>query len=235
MKRTAILQSSYIPWKGYFDIINMVDEFILYDDMQYTKNDWRNRNRIKSHTGTAWMTIPVSLKGRFGQRIRDVEVNDPRWSAKHWKSIQVHYARAPYFKALRPILQELYERAAKEVLLSKINEIFIRGICDLLGIRTQITRSMDYELKGDRVECLVSLCEQSGAGQYLSGPAAKGYLEEQVFTAKDIEVLWMDYTGYPEYRQLFAPPLIHEVTILDLLLNEGVEEAPRFLLSMRDV
>ncbi|HVG11275.1 MAG TPA: WbqC family protein [Thermoanaerobaculia bacterium] len=231
MKRVAILQSSYVPWKGYFDIIGSVDEFILYDDVQYSKNDWRNRNRIKTPAGTAWMTIPVRQTGRFGQPIREVEIGDPRWAAKHWKSIQTHYARAPWFPELAPVLAGLYESASAEPLLSRVNEKFLRAICEILGIGTHITRSADYQLRGDRVDRLIGLCQQAGAAEYLSGPAARSYLDEDRFADKGIAVRWMDYSGYPEHRQLFSPPFIHEVSILDLLLNEGPLEARNYLLS----
>ena len=98
-KRIAIVQSSYIPWKGYFDLIAAVDEFVLLDDVQYTKRDWRNRNRIKSSSGPVWLTIPVVVSGRFEQRVCDVLVSDGRWNEKHWRSIRASYARAPYFRA----------------------------------------------------------------------------------------------------------------------------------------
>lgn len=234
MKRAAILQSSYIPWKGYFDIIRRVDEFILYDDVSYSKNDWRNRNRIKTRTGPLWLTIPVLATGRFGQKIRDVEIGDRRWAAKHWKSIQTHYARARCFGEVAPVLRDLYERAEGEVSLSRVNEMFLEGLCGLLGIGTRITRSEDYELRGDRTERLVWLCEQAGASEYLSGPAAKSYLEEEKFAARGLAVSWMDYGGYPEYGQLFCPPFVHEVSVIDLLLNEGIEGARLHLRSRRE-
>src|SRR3954469_4495918 len=106
--RIAILQSSYIPWKGYFDLIRAVDEFVLYDDVQYTRRDWRNRNRIKSPNGPLWLTIPVEVKGRFLQAIKDTKISDRRWSERHWRSIQAGYARAPYYAAYRPFLEDLY-------------------------------------------------------------------------------------------------------------------------------
>ena len=233
MKSIAILQSSYIPWKGYFDILGSVDEFILYDDVSYSKNDWRNRNRIKTRNGLAWLTIPVLATGRFGQSIQEVEIGDPRWATKHWKSIQTHYARARCFQELAPVLRELYERAAGERLLSRVNEIFLQALCELLKIETRITRSSDYELHGGRTERLVHLCRQAGAQEYLSGPTAKTYLDPEEFAAQGIAVRWMDYSGYPEHGQLFCPPFIHEVSILDLLLNEGAAGAKRYLQSAR--
>ncbi|HEV7509610.1 MAG TPA: WbqC family protein [Thermoanaerobaculia bacterium] len=233
MKRIAILQSSYIPWKGYFDIIGKVDEFVLYDDVQYTKNDWRNRNRIKTQSGAAWLTIPVLLKGRFGQTIREAEIRDRSWAVRHWKSLQTSYSRAAFFPALGPAIRNLYESTAEERSLSAVNELFLHALCGLLGISTRITRSADYELSGDRTERLIRLCEQAGATTYLTGPSARAYLEVESFAARGIDVHWMSYAGYPEYRQVYGPPFIHEVSILDLLFNVGPTEAGRYLLSSR--
>jgi hypothetical protein len=233
MKRAAILQSSYIPWKGYFDLIRRVDEFILYDDVSYSKNDWRNRNRIKTQAGPAWLTIPVLATGRFGQRIRDVEIGDPRWAAKHWKSIQASYARARGWSEASPLLRELYEQAASETRLSRVNELFLRAFCSLLEIETRITFSSEYDLSGDRVGRLVSLCEQVGATEYLSGPAARDYLDEARFAERGIAVRFMDYSGYPEHEQLWGAPFIHEVSLVDLLLNEGVSGARDYLQGLR--
>jgi hypothetical protein len=230
-KRVAIVQSCYIPWKGYFDLINGVDEFILYDDLQYTKRDWRNRNRIKTPAGSAWLTIAVKAKGRYLQKIRDTMVHDRKWSERHWKSICLNYSRAPCFEATRFVFQELYEECGAETHLSRINFRFLQGISDMLGIRTRITWSMDYELVGTRSERLVHLCSQAGASEYLTGPTARTYLDESLFLERGISVRWMDYTGYPEYGQLFTPPFIHEVSIIDLILNQGPEGAREFMLS----
>lgn len=232
-KRVAILQSAYIPWKGYFDLIGSVDEFILYDDVQLSKRDWRNRNRLRTRAGTAWLTIPIHTRGRFGQRIRDVTVSRPGWASDHWKTIHHNYARARHFAEIEPTLHELYRQVADEPLLSRINELFLRAICDWLEIRTRISHSSDYELIDDRVGRLVHLCEQAGATEYLSGPAARGYLDEARFAERDIAVGWMEYSGYPEYRQLYSPPFVHEVTIVDLLVNEGRAGARGHMLSTR--
>lgn len=173
------------------------------------------------------------LRGRFGQTIREAEIGDPRWAARHWKSLQTFYARAGAFPDLAPIIQGLYERAAGERWLSSVNEIFLRGLCGLLGIPTRITRTSDYELLEGRTERLVHLCEQAGASEYLSGPAARAYLEEEQFADRGIAVRWMSYGGYAEYPQLHAPPFIHQVSVLDLLFNVGALEARRHLRSAR--
>ncbi len=233
-KRVAIVQSSYIPWKGYFDLINGVDEFILLDDVQYTRASWRNRNRIKTPDGTTWLTIPVKVKGRHHQRIREVVVSDGKWAKRHWKSICANYAKAPFFEETRSALQALYTESGEEPRLSKINFRFLRAIADLLDIGTPITWSMDYDSEVDgRTERLVSLCLQAGASEYLSGPTAKAYLDERLFQEQGIRVCWMDYSGYPEYDQQFSPPFIHEVSIIDLILNQGPEGAKACMLSFR--
>ena len=232
MKRVAIVQSNYIPWKGYFDMINMVGEFILYDDVQYTKHDWRNRNLLKTENGTQWVTIPV-LRKFLSQKISETRAVNNIWRRKHWNSVCHWYSKAPFFNTYKEIFEELY-MGSDEVYLSEINYTFIRAVNDILGITTKISRSRDYELiKGDKTERGVHLCKQAGTTEYLSGPAARAYLDESLFEAEGIRVSWMSYEGYPEYHQLFCPPFVHNVSIVDLILNEGAEGAKRCMLSFR--
>jgi hypothetical protein len=230
-KRVAILQSNYIPWKGYFDLINSVDEFIFYDCVQYTKHDWRNRNKIKTAAGSKWLTIPVTTTDLFTSTftVAQAQIADPQWRKKHWSSISQNYSKARYFADYSKVFQSLYED--DEVFLSKINQRFIKTICQVLDIRTKITDSTEYELVGDRNERLVNLCQQAGAGSYLSGPAAQDYLDESLFANVDVAVKWMDYSNYPEYTQLF-PPFDHYVTVLDLIFNEG-PNAQQFMKSFQ--
>jgi hypothetical protein len=218
-KTIAVVQSNYIPWRGYFDLINSVDEFILYDDVQYTIRDWRNRNIIKTSSGPLWLTIPVEVKGKYLQKIRDAVISDPTWAQKHWASIMHSYSRAKYFPRHRELFEELYSRA-DDKLLSQINYRFIVGICRILGITTPISWSMDYNLIGDKTERLVHLCQQAGATAYLSGPSAKAYLKEDLFRNEGISVSYMDYSDYREYAQLY-PPFQSQVSIIDLIFNEG--------------
>jgi WbqC-like protein family len=218
-KTIAVVQSNYIPWRGYFDLINSVDEFILYDDVQYTIRDWRNRNIIKTSSGPLWLTIPVEVKGKYFQKIKDTRISDPTWRRRHWATIVHSYSRAKYFPMQKELFEELYLQA-DDKLLSHVNYHFIIAICRILGIRTTITWSMDYNLNGDKTERLVDLCKQSGATKYLSGPAAKAYLNEDLFKSEGIAVSYMDYSGYPEYMQLY-PPFLSEVSIIDLIFNEG--------------
>lgn len=227
-KRVAILQSNYIPWKGYFDLINQVDEFILYDEVQYTKNDWRNRNQIKTPQGPAWLTIPVRQE-RLDQSIAETMISSPVWAVKHWKTIAQNYARAPHFPEMRDFLADLYDQAAGLERLSEINELFLRALCDRLGIATRITHSTDYRTEGDRNERLVQLVSQAGGSHYLSGPAARVYLDEAAFAREGISVGWADYSGYADYPQLY-PPFTHAVSVIDLLVSTG-SEARRYLKS----
>ena len=219
-KAVVIVQSSYIPWKGFFDLIDGVDELVLFDDVQFVKRSWRNRNAIKTPRGVQWLTIPVRVKGRYSQRIDEVEVVDPRWAEKHWRAITHNYAPTPYFDEFAPRFERLYAEAGEIERLSEINRRFIVAVCDVLGIDTAITSSTDYPSAGRRSERLISVCRLAGATHYRSGPSARAYLDESAFTAAGIEVSYMSYEGYPEYPQRF-PPFEHHVSVLDLLFNTG--------------
>lgn len=214
----AVLQSNYLPWKGYFDLIDACDTFVLYDIVQYTKNDWRNRNRIATKNGVQWLTVPVRSQ-RLAQRIDEVEVADQRWAAKHWKTLQGTYARAPHFADYAAEFESLYE-SLDTVLLSEINTRFIKLICAMLGIDTRILSSADFDLPADRNERLVAICNALGESTYVSGPAAKSYLDVELFAAAGIDVRWVEYGSYPEYPQ-FGTEFEHAVSIVDLLFQTG--------------
>lgn len=227
-KTVAIVQSNYIPWKGYFDLINSVDEFILYDDMQYTRRDWRNRNKIKTINGLKWLTIALQVKDKYYQKIRETVISDLDWNRTHWQSIVHNYSKAQYFSIYKELFENLY-LDCEESFLSQINYRFIIAICKILGISTQISWSMNYELIEGKTERLVDLCKQAGAAEYISGPAAKTYIDEELFQTAGIRLRFMDYSEYPEYHQLF-PPFEHGVSIIDLIFNEG-SNATKFMRS----
>lgn len=220
-KKIGIVQSNYIPWKGYFDLIRSVDLFILYDDVQYTKNDWRNRNRIKTPQGLQWLTIPVRTSGRSGAKINEIQAVSSYWRGKHWRSIEQNYGSAPFFNHYGDTFHHLYHDSI-ELSLSRINRRFIDTICKFLGVCTPVRYSSEFDLPDGRVERLVELCVQTGCSHYVSGPAAKEYIEKEKhkFTDQDIAVTYMDYSRYPVYPQLY-PPFEHQVTVLDLLFNTG--------------
>ena len=218
-KRVAILQSNYIPWKGYFDLIAAVDTFVIYDQMQYTREDWRNRNIIKTSNGSIWLTVPIRQSGRFGQRICDAEIEGNLWSRKHWKTIDNAYRRAPYFDEIAQWLRPVYEDPSMTQ-LSKLNQRLIKSVCKYLGITTILVDSSELELIGEPSERVANICAQLGAGCYVSGPAARSYLDESDFSIRGIDVEWFDYAGYPEYRQMWGS-FNHNVSILDLLFMCG--------------
>ncbi|MBW1297149.1 WbqC family protein [Aquimarina litoralis] len=224
-KKIAISQSNYIPWKGYFDMINMADIFVIYDEVQYTKNDWRNRNILKTKNGSDWITISVK-QNKLGQTIDETEVSFSKWNVKHWKTIQAIYGKSPFFKDYKERFEELY-LGIKTPLLSEINRRFISEICDILDIKTSIIDSRELSLKGNANERLVDACEKLSATTYLSGPAAKAYINESIFEKNSILIEWIDYSGYKEYKQMWNP-FEHRVSVLDLIFNTG-DQAKTFL------
>ena len=229
-KKVAILQSNYIPWKGYFDLINIVDEFILYDDMQYTRRDWRNRNKIQTPQGLKWLSIPVEVKGKYFQKISETKVSDAQWATAHWQQIKQNYSKSKHFKDCKTIFEDLY-LSNKEEYLSQINYRFVATINKFLGINTKIRWSNEFDLIDGQTEKLLGICKDCNADIYLSGAAAKDYLDETMFTENNIQVEWMDYDNYPQYQQMFQP-FEHGVSILDLIFNEG-ENATKFMKSFK--
>jgi hypothetical protein len=218
-KKVAILQSNYIPWKGYFDLINSVDEFVIYDDMQYTRRDWRNRNKIKTPNGLQWLTIPVEVKGKYYQKINETIVSDKEWAKKHWETIKNNYSKAKCFKEFKDVFEEFYLKCDEEY-LSKINYSLIKIICEIIGINTKLRWSSEFNLVEGQTEKLLEICKQCNSNIYISGPSAKDYFDETLAKKDNIEVIWMDYSNYPEYTQLF-PPFEHGVSILDMIFNMG--------------
>lgn len=229
MKKVAILQSNYIPWKGYFDMINMVDEFILYDEAQYTKNDWRNRNKIKTQNGVQWISIPV-LKENLSQKINETKIIDQRWKTKHWKTLHNAYSKANQFRKYSDYFEEIYSRC-DETFLSEVNYKFIIAINKVLDISTRISYSSEYTFSGDKTDKLISILQEAKAEEYLSGPAAKNYIDEDAFLRAGIKLTYMDYSDYPEYPQLFGE-FEHGVTILDLIFNTG-KDAKKYMRSFQ--
>lgn len=230
MKKVAVLQSSYIPWKGYFDIIHDVDLFILFDDVQFTPRDWRTRNKIKTDNGSQWLTIPAGADRE--RLIHEVALNDPIWQEKHWKTLCLFYSKAPFFKKYKYFFEEVY-LGTRWTNLSALNQFLIRNIAsECLGITTEFKDSREYEAFGQKLERLIDLLKKAGAEEYISGPAARDYIDESRFQAEEILLVYKDYAGYPEYQQFF-PPFDHYVTILDLLFHTG-PDAPYYIWGWRN-
>ena len=229
MKKLAVLQSNYIPWKGYFDIIHDVDEFIFYDEVQFTKNDWRNRNKIITPQGEIWLTIPVGADEN--RLIVDVQMKDSSWQKKHFKTLEMAYHKAPFWKRYAEFLSFVYlEKTWTH--LYQLNRFLIERISrDFLGITTKFSDSRDYPTQGVKHQKLLSLVKAAGANIYISGPAAKNYIIEKDYSDARIELVWKDYSDYPQYPQR-SKNFTHYVSIFDLLFNVG-ENAPQYIWGYR--
>ncbi len=216
-KTIAILQPSYLPWLGYFDQIARSDLFVLYDDVAYDKHGWRNRNRIKGGDAPLWLTVPVLNRGRTGQKLCEVEIdNTKNWQTKHLKSLTQYYHRSRYYHEVMGLMEDGLNSPASRLVGLTIG--LIRQLMDYLSIRTPLVRSSELDIPGERTERLVRLCNHFEATRYLTGDAAKSYLDETQFTAHHITVEWHNYT-HPTYAQpgLFVPYL----SIVDLLFHHG--------------
>ena len=217
--KIIITQSNYIPWKGYFDAISACDYFVIYDDMQYTRRDWRNRNLIKTNNGLQWLTIPVEVKGKFSQKINETIIADKNWNSKHLKILNATYAKAACYNDVKDWVDNLY-LDCNVSLLTKINRYFLEAIMQYLDISVQIKRSEEYELDEERNMRLINICKQLNANNYFTGAAAKEYLDEAAFAANGIAVHYIDNSGYKPYQQL-GSGFEHYVSMIDLIYNMG--------------
>ena len=224
----AISQSNYIPWKGYFDLINDCDIFVFLDDVQYTKQDWRNRNLIKTKNGKNWLTIPVGKK--IDRNISEVSPLNYSWQQKHKKSIYMAYANAPFFKEYEFILNEIYDKK-KWLSLSDLNQFSIKLICKALKINTLILDSKEIKKSDSKNKRLIDIIKHLNGKTYISGVSAQTYLNQSLFAQNNIDVIWKDYSNYPIYKQRFSP-FENYVSVLDLIFNTGAN-APYYIWGWR--
>ena len=217
--KVIITQSNYIPWKGYFSVMKDATHFVVYDDMQYTKRDWRNRNILITPQGPKWLSIPINVKGKFHQKINEAKISDKDWAKKHWNFIEANYRKAPYFSYYKKEFSELYNQQESNF-LTDINLSFIKKINELLNIEIEIIDSREFELKGDKTEKLLNICLDLEAGEYFTGPAAKDYFNEEIFNEKNIKVTYNSHDSYPQYKQMWSG-FNHHVSVLDTLFNVG--------------
>jgi hypothetical protein len=219
--RCVILQPSYIPWRGYFHQIQKADVFVFYDDVQFDKHGWRNRNRIKSPGGGKWLTIPVHSKGNVVEQtpINQIQIcNNQPWARKHWATLKQVYGKTPHFARYADRLEAFYARPPE--LLADFTIDLTIHLARALGLeRTRYVRSTALSAAGQKTDRLLAILQSLGATQYISGPAAKAYLEEDKLRAAGIGLEYMEY-HYPDYPQLF-PPFDPQVSILDLLFMTG--------------
>jgi len=219
--KCVILQPSYIPWRGYFDQINQADVFVFYDDVQYDKHGWRNRNQIKTAQGKQWLTVPVHSGGVTVEAtpIREVRIDwHTPWNKSHWKALTFAYNRAPFFSTYAPLLESFYRR--HDEFLADFTIDLTIALAGELGIRkTRFVRSSTLHAGGQKTGRLIQILTELGATHYLSGPSAREYIEPDQFASAGIELEYIIY-AYPEYPQLY-PPYDGQVSILDLLFMTG--------------
>lgn len=230
VKRVAVLQSSYIPWKGYFDIIHDVDTFIFYDDVQFTYQDWRSRNRIISNGNPLWLTVPTG--GDIKRLINEVNLPNAAWQRKHWSTLRHAYTKSPFFKQYSDLVEQLY-LGTEWRSLSEMNQHFTRVLAqEVLGIDVEFRSSSEFSLQGSKLDRLIDLVRQSGATHYLSGPAAKAYIDPNAFEQIGVALEYKDYSGYPVHRQQ-GETFEHAVSVLDLIFNTG-DSAAEYIWGWRD-
>ena len=224
MKRVAIIQSNYLPWVGYFDLLLSVDKLVFLDSVQYTRRDWRNRNKIKSPNGDRWITVPVHAKGNYFQAINNTKILGDEWKKEHLDLIQGLYSKSLHFSEISAKLHDLlYEK--EDVLLSKLNRRLTASISKWLGIDVEFLS--DIELlpdceSFDKSERLAVIAKNANASTYVSGPAARDYIDEKYFNDLGIELSWFEYKSYPPYAQSWGE-FIPNLSIVDYMFNCGLD------------
>jgi hypothetical protein len=216
----GILQPSYLPWIGCFEQIIKSDVFVIYDDVQYEKGSWRNRNKIKTPHGEQWLTVPVLAKGLGNQLIKVIQINNSvSWQKKHLNGMQMNYAKSSFFKEYFPeiagILNNNYD------LLIDLDLALINWICDKLKIKTEFILASQLGIEGSNQERLIEIVKELGGDCFYEGAAGKNYITPSLFEQQGIRVEFQDYS-HPEYEQLFGPFISH-LSVIDLLFNHGTE------------
>lgn len=215
----VVLQPGYLPWLGFFEQLQRCDEFVFYDDAQYDKHGWRNRNRIKGPAGPQWLTVPVRIHGRNLPRICDVEIDatQVRWAAKHLQALRVHYGPCPGFDWIYPDLERVLRQPWTHI--AELDIALVELLAAKLGIERRLHRSSRMQLGPGRSARLIEICRRLGCTRYYSGAAARAYLDVAAFAAAGIAVEFQDYV-HPEYPQRYGPFLSH-LSVVDLLCNCG--------------
>jgi len=216
----TIHQPEHLPWLGFFDKVRQADLWVMLDHVQYRKNYYHNRNKIRVDNGVVWLTVPVLTKGNFGQRINEVKVNkegSPRWKEKCWTSIAQHYRKAAFWRDHEVFIHDLYNLEWKD--LVDINEFAIKYMLAALSINVGMTKSSDLNVNGHGTGLILNICRDIGADMYLSGVSGKDYLDLSMFADAGVEVCFQEF-HHPIYRQLYDP-FIPCMSAIDLLLNYG--------------
>lgn len=231
--RIAILQPGYIPWLGFFEQMHKCDIFVLYDDVQYDKHGWRNRNRIKTANGIQWLTVPVSVSLSEPTIVREVRIdNSTNWRKKHLQSIRQNYSKARFYRDHIGLFEEAL--TAEWELLVDLDIYFIEKLATMLGISTRMVRSSELDIpRGDKVERLVGICRIFNADTFYEGAAGRDYIDTDVFARQGVGVEFQDYV-HPVYQQLYGQ-FVPYLSIIDLLFNHGDESLSILTGTRREV
>ena len=224
MKTVAIMQPTFLPWIGYFALIDRVDEFIFLDNVAFDHRSWQQRNQIKTPSGAAWLSVPVQTKGQSGQLIKDVAIQYESGNPfdKIAKTIHHNYSKTPFYAKYAPPLMEIFARKPQN--LKDLNIGIIEVFCGFIGIRKNFYESSAMKAQGTKADLLAEICEERGASAYISPPGSKAYLDaSDAFKEKGIPVLYHEY-NHPPYSQLYGDFLPY-MSIIDLLFNEGERSA----------
>jgi len=219
--KVAIAQPTYLPWLGYFDLIDQVDTFVLLDTVQFDRQSWQQRNRIKGPSGLQWLSVPVVFRGRHDQKIKDVEIREAEFWRRHLRAVEVNYRRAPFFDIYFPQLSAILQAFPAGACLADLNLRLLRWLAEVLGVHTPLLSASSLQMQGKRTKLLANICLTLGAGQYVSPIGSAAYLLEELELLTDygLDVVFQNYT-HPEYQQLF-PPFVAYSSTLDLIFNEG--------------
>lgn len=218
INRVVILQPSYMPWIGFFEQMMRADQFIFLDDVQFTRRDWRNRNKIRTRDGSAWLTVPIEQKNRYKQSLKETRIdNSINWNKKHCKAIRLNYLRTPFFEMYYPYFESIYGK--RWVFLLDLCYETIQYFKDVLDITTPTYKSSDLSVKGVKKELILNICQHMGASHYLTGSLARNYLTEEEFSRIGVELEYQKYE-HPKYSQRY-PGFVPNLSLIDLLFNVG--------------
>ena len=225
MTSVVITQSNYVPWRGWYAMVRASDTLVYLDDVQFTRRDWRNRNRILIGGQPKWITIPVNNSGNYHSLIHEITVSDPRWWESHLSLLKSAYHSQDFFSSFITKIQSAYKALEGLDSLSAINQRLNEWIFSTLKIATTVRDSREFPSHLKRSERLVEICKFIGANEYISGPAAKAYLDEKLFEENSIEVRWIDYSKLPPFELPQLPE--QELSILHFLASIDQSEVIR--------
>ena len=211
-------QPVYLPWLGLFHKIALAETFVYFDQVQYLPKDWMNRNKIRTKSGSIWLTVPVLRKGYRDLKTSEIEINNSiNWQKKHFRSISLNYKKSPYFENYIPFFEDVYSRKWK--FLGDLNEYMLKWFLDELGIKVNFLNSNDFKFQGEKSSLILDMCKELNASTYIFGMLGKDYADVQEFEKNNIGLIFQNY-NHPKYSQLYRDFISH-MSVIDLLFNHG--------------